>query len=362
MSHAAPVLMINTERGWRGGESQLQLLVRGLSASCPTFTVCQPGAPLAQALHADGLPVAELAMGGPLDVAAAWRLRRLARQCGARALHAHTSHGHALALMAALGTGIPVLVTRRVDFAVKRGLSARWKYGPAVQRFIAVSAAVAGVLAAGGVDPSRITVIRDGVDEQRLLVSVEPVLRRELDLPNDAVLVGCVAHLTDHKDHRTLLAAWAEVERRAPHAWLAIVGTGELEVELKAQAQALHLACVVFTGFRSDIPAVLRSCDVFTLTSHLEGLGSSVMDAMLMGLPVVATRAGGLPELVDDGVTGWTVPVRDPRALAEALCAAILNPEMRRRCGEAGRRRAHPTFTAQRMVAEHLALYQEILP
>lgn len=362
MNDPGPVLMINTERGWRGGESQLQLLVRGLPATCPTLTVCPPASPLAQALRADGLPVAELAMGGQLDLPAAWRLRRLARACGARALHAHTSHGHALALLAALGTGLPVLVTRRVDFPVKRGVTARWKYGPAVRRFIAVSQAVAGVLAAGGVDPARITVIRDGVDPERLAVPVEPVLRRELALPADAVLVGCVAHLADHKDHRTLLAAWAAVERRAPQAWLAIVGTGELEAALKAQVAGSGLARVVFTGFRADIPAVLRSLDVFTLSSHLEGLGSSVMDAMLLGLPVVATRAGGIPELVDDGVTGFTVPVRDHRALAEALCTAILDPDLRRRCGEAGRGRAHPAFTARRMVEEHMKLYREILP
>jgi glycosyltransferase involved in cell wall biosynthesis len=362
MSDPGPVLMINTERGWRGGESQLHLLVRGLPAAWPTLTVCQPASPLAEALGRESLPCAGLAMGGQLDVAAAWRLCRLARRVGARALHAHTSHGHALALLAAAGTGIPVLVTRRVDFPVKRGLGARWKYGGAVRRFIAVSGAVAAVLAAGGVAPERIAVIRDGVDPDRLAGPLEPVLRRELALPDGAVLVGCVAHLTDHKDHRTLLDAWAAVERRAPQAWLAIVGTGELEAALKAQAATLGLTRVVFTGFRADIPAVLRSCDVFTLSSHMEGLGSSVMDAMLMGLPVVATRAGGIPELVEDGTTGFTVAVRDHRALAEALCRAILDPDLRRRLGEAGRVRADPAFTARRMVEEHMKLYREILP
>ncbi len=358
---AGPILMINTERGWRGGESQLHLLVRGLPAAWPHLTVCQPGSPLARTLRDDGLPVRELAMGGQLDLLAAWRLRRLALGVQARVLHAHTSHAHALALLAACGTGIPVLVTRRVDFPVKRGLAARWKYGAAVRRFIAVSAAVARVLEAGGVEPARIAVIRDGVEPGRLRAPVEPVLRRELALPDGAVLTGCIAHLADHKDHRTLLTAWAEVERRAPQAWLAIVGTGELEAALKAQAAELHLARVVFTGFRDDIPAVLRSLDVFTLSSHMEGLGSSVMDAMLVGLPVVATRAGGIPELVDDGTTGLTVPVRDHRALADALCRASLDPELRRRLGDAGRDRADPAFTARRMVDEHVRLYGEIL-
>jgi glycosyltransferase involved in cell wall biosynthesis len=362
MVPARPVVMVNTEHGWRGGENQLLLLVRGLPAACPVVTVCQPGSPLADELRRHGCALRELAMGGQLDLLAAWRLRRLARDLDARALHAHTSHAHALCLLAALGGDPPVLVTRRVDFPVKRGVVARWKYGARVRRFIAVSAAVAEVLAAGGVARERIAVIRDGVDPERFAAAAPPVLRRELALPDGAVLVGCVAQLTDHKDHRTLLAAWAEVEARAPQAWLAIVGQGELEAELKAQAATLGLKRAVFTGFRRDMPEVMRSLDVFTLSSHLEGLGSSVMDAMFCGLPVVATWAGGLGELVADGVTGLLVGVRDHQALATALARVILDPALRQCFGQAGRELAQPAFTARRMVDEHVALYREVLP
>jgi glycosyltransferase involved in cell wall biosynthesis len=360
MSEKSPLLMINTERGWRGGENQLAVLVRGLPTDWLTMTVCQPGSPLALELKKHGQPVAEIPMGGGGDLLAAWRIRALAKRVGARALHAHTSHGHALALTATIGWNLPVLVTRRVDFPLKRGFAARWKYGERVRRFIAVSQAVGDVLAAGGIPTERIAVIRDGVDPARLRDAV-PTLRQELGLDHAAVLVGCVAHLADHKDHRTLLAAWAQVERSAPHAHLALVGTGELEDELKQLAQDLKLRRVVFTGFRSDVGSVLRSLDVFTLSSHLEGLGSSVQDAMLCGLPVVATRAGGLPELVRDGETGLLVPVRGVDALAQALICMTTSSDLRQRCGRAGLVAADPAFTAARMVAEHVALYEQVL-
>lgn len=354
--------MINTEHGWRGGENQLALLVCGLPSPWPTYTVCQPGSPLVTTLRGAHQHVEEITMRGPMDIIAAWRIRCLIKRLKACAVHAHTSHGHTLALLATTGLNVPVLVTRRVDFPLKRGWLSRWKYGPRVQRFIAVSSAVGHILSRGGIETTRVSVIRDGVNPTRIAEVQTGHFKQEFNIPAHAVLVGCIAHLTDHKDHRTLLDAWAQVERRSPDAWLAIIGTGELEATLKSHAATLGLQHIVFTGFRRDIPAILHSLDIFTLSSHLEGLGSSVMDAMLAGVPVVATRAGGIPELVTHERTGLLVPIRDPSALADALCRVIVDRDLRQRLGIAGRYAAEPAFTAQRMVDEHVALYQELMP
>jgi glycosyltransferase involved in cell wall biosynthesis len=151
------------------------------------------------------------------------------------------------------------------------------------------------------------------------------------------------------------------VRARVPSVRFVIVGEGELEARLRAQAAALDLgASVVFAGFRSDLDAVLPAFDVFCLSSQMEGLGTSLLDAMCYGRAVVATAAGGIPEAVEDGVTGRVVPPRQPEALARALAEVLEDREQRERLGAAGRRRFLDRFTAERMVDETLAVYGEV--
>jgi glycosyltransferase involved in cell wall biosynthesis len=148
---------------------------------------------------------------------------------------------------------------------------------------------------------------------------------------------------------------------RVPEARLVIAGEGELRPALEAQVRERGLADrVIFAGFRRDLDRLLPAFSVFCLSSRLEGLGTSLLDAMAFGLPVVATAAGGIPEAVEDGVTGRLSPPRDPAALAGAL-ADILGDETRRRAfGAAGRRRFLEHFTADHMVAATLAVLEEV--
>jgi glycosyltransferase involved in cell wall biosynthesis len=351
--------MLNTEHGWRGGEHQLLLLLRGLDAGSPALTVCQPASPLATALTEAGAPVLPLAMRGSLHLGAAWAIRRAIRAHGITLVHAHTSHAHGLAALACRGTGVPLVVTRRVDFPLKRGWFSRWKYVAAVTRYAAVSHAVARVLAAGGVAPERIEVIHDGIDFARF-PQLDSTLRAEFRLPAQAVIIGIIAALTDHKDHRTLLTAFAEVCRQRTDCWLFIVGQGELEGELKRQVAELALERVVFTGFRADIANLMRGLDIAVLSSHLEGLGSSLMDAMYCSLPVLATRAGGVPELILDGSDGLLVGVRDVAGMAAALLRLIGDPELRRALGAAAHATAVKRFSGVAMVAAYQALYRRL--
>jgi glycosyltransferase involved in cell wall biosynthesis len=117
---------------------------------------------------------------------------------------------------------------------------------------------------------------------------------------------------------------------------------------------------VVFAGFRRDLDRILPAFSIFCLSSHLEGLGTSLLDAMAFGLPVVATAAGGIPEAVDDGVSGRIVPPRDPTALADALADVLSDEERRKTLGAAGRRLFLQRFTADRMVEETLRVVEEI--
>jgi glycosyltransferase involved in cell wall biosynthesis len=242
-----------------------------------------------------------------------------------------------------------------VDFPLRGPLS-RWKYR-ACDRVIAVSRKIAEVLGRHGVPPERIRVVYEGVPDRPAAPGGREALA-EMGVPPGCPVIGNVAALTDHKDHATLLEAAARVRPRVPEARFVIVGDGPLREPLEALCRDRGLGDRwIFAGFRHDLDRLFPAFTVFCLSSHMEGLGTSLLDAMAFSCPVVATAAGGIPEAVEDGVTGRVVPVRDHAALADALVDLIESPERARSMGAAGRRRFEERFTAERMVDETLAAY-----
>jgi glycosyltransferase involved in cell wall biosynthesis len=166
-------------------------------------------------------------------------------------------------------------------------------------------------------------------------------VRQELGLPEDALVVGTVGSLTPKKDHHTLLRAAARAARSVPGLRVVVVGQGPLEDDLRAAAGDLGIGeAVLFTGHREDARRLLGAFDVFALPSLHEGLPISLLEAMARARPVVASRAGGMPEVVTDGRDGLLVPVGDAPALGDALVRLLRNPGLRERLGRAARRRA----------------------
>ena len=353
------VLHVDSARGWRGGQNQVLLTAEGMAGRGHEVVVaCPGGAPLADRARQAGLQTRDVPFaGGDLSPRAAVALRALVRSFRPNVVHVHDPHAAAAALVLPR-TPARLVASRRVDFALRGPLS-RWKYRRC-GRVIAVSRAVARVLEEGGLRADAVRVVYEGVPDRPPAAGGEAVLRA-LGVPAGAPVVGNVAALTGHKDQATLLAAAARVRDRVPSARFVIAGQGELEQDLRARARALGLDDrVVFAGFRKDLDQVIPAFDVFCLSSHMEGLGTSLLDAMCYGRAVVATSAGGIPEAVEDGVTGRVVPPRDPEALATALADVLLDPGRRAQMGAAGRARFLARFTAERMVEETLAVYAEI--
>lgn len=328
---------------WRGGEAQvLELAKRLIRRGHDALVVCPPGSALVRRLGREGIPWHSILMRGEWDIRAACALARVLRRWRPDVVHLHTSHAHTLGLLACgLGRSeVRVVVSRRVDFPLHRGMLGRFKYGDRVDRFIAVSERIRGILLGAGLSPSNVITIHSGIDLGKFdHVGSSNGFWDGFGLPRGALLVGNVAALAPHKDQYTLLqAARRVVERISPVRFL-IVGEGELEGVLRRQRDEMGLReQVVFTGFRWDVGAILRILDVFVLSSYLEGLGSSVLDAMLCALPVVATQVGGIPEMVADGRSGLLVPPRDPDALADAIGALLKDEDRRKRFGQEGRR------------------------
>jgi glycosyltransferase involved in cell wall biosynthesis len=349
------ILHVDTAAGWRGGQNQVLLTARGMAARGHQVTLaCRGDGILEDSARSAGLDVHAFPFRGDWSPSATLGLARLARRDPPDVVHAHDPH----ALAAVLVVGAPRVGSRRVDFALQ-GRASRWKYSRC-ERIIAVSDAVAAVLRRDGVAPDRVRVVYEGVPDRRPEPGGRAMLE-SLGVPMTALVVGSVAALADHKDHKTLLSSAAEVTARVPAAHFVIVGDGERKADLHAQAAALGLqGRVFFTGFRQDLDRLIPAFDVFCLSSKMEGLGTSLLDAMCFARPVVATAAGGIPEAVEDGVTGRVVPVQDPAALAAALVAVLLDRSERERLGTAGRRRFEARFSADRMVDATLAVYGEL--
>jgi len=355
------VLHVDTALSWRGGQNQVLLAARGMAArGHEVRVVCRSGGALAERARAEGLATTSVGFRGDLWPPGLASLAKALRSFRPDVVQLHDPHAVTAGLLALrLAPGPAAVATRRVDFPLRSPLS-RWKYA-ACERVIAVSQAIAGVLRSGGLRPDRVRVVYEGVPDRRPASGGQEALR-DLGIPDGSPVIGNVAALTDHKDHRTLIQAAALVLERAPRARFVILGEGELRSGLERQAAALGLGgrCV-FAGFRNDLDRILPAFTLFCLSSKLEGLGTSLLDAMCFGVAVVATAAGGIPEAVEDGVTGRLAPPRDPAALAAALVELLEDEGRRRDLGAAGRRRFEERFSADRMVDETLRVYSELL-
>lgn len=358
------VMHVDTERTWRGGEQQVHYLATGLVKRGVEVTlVCQQGSALAQEARASGLEVRELRMRGETDVPAALRIRHWFKQGHYDLLHMHTSHAHSLGVIASIFGGIPrLVVSRRVDFLPQGNPFSRFKYRYHRLHFITVSRIISEILMDAGVPRERIDVVLSGIDPNRFRRAQYADLRKELGIAPERKVIGNIGHLTPHKGQIDLIRAMPKIVTAHPLAMAVIVGDGELREELKVEVQRLGMdRFVIFTGFRRDIPDLLHLFDLFAFPSRLEGLGTSLLDAMSVGLPIVATQSGGIPEIVTDKLNGLMVPPANPELLADALIHLLYHPNEARQYGEAGRHRVENEYTMDRMVEGNLAVYRQLL-
>lgn len=352
------ILHVDTATEWRGGQNQIVVTAEGQKAlGHEVLVFANASGQLAERSLAVGLSVHRALVGrGDLSPRTVTATLEAARAFAPDVIHVHESHGLVGAILAARRAAVrPLLVaSRRVDFPL--GFVSRLKYGR-LDRLLAVSRAVREVLIAGGLSAGKVVLVHEGVKDRPPRPGGREALAT-LGVPAGALVIGNVAQLVDHKDHATLLRAAAIVLKSRPETRFVICGDGPLREELLALARSLGIAeRVIFAGFRADLDALIPAFDIFCLSSHLEGLGTSVLDAMCFGVAVVATRAGGIPDSVVDGETGKLAPPRDHQALADALVEVLASPEIRARYGAVGRARFAKEFTSAAMVEATLAAY-----
>jgi L-malate glycosyltransferase len=355
---------IDTARTWRGGQNQVLLTVNGLRAMGQRASlIAHPDGELRRRA-AEGLDLIPIAPRTEMDLSAAWRLSRVVKRLRPDVVHAHDAHGTAMASLGlSLGSPTPapaLIVSRRVDFHLNRNSFSRWKHRQ-VDSFIAASEAIRKMLVADGVPSERVVTVHEGIDLEHVLAAPPVNVHQAFWLPHQAPVVGNVAALVPHKGHRHLIEAAHLVVREMPDTRFLILGEGELREQLERQIRDYHLEKhVLLAGFRTDVIGCIKGFDLFVMSSVTEGLGTSLLDAMACSRASVATRAGGIPELVEAGRTGVLVEPRDHAAMAREIVRLLKDDELRRQMGEAARTRVAERFTVERMVAETAAVYERV--
>lgn len=354
------VLHIDTERGWRGGERQALWLALELARrGHVSVFAARRGDLMASRAREAGLDVVDCSPATELDPLAAWRLRReiVARRIDI--VHAHTAHAVAVGAMATRGTGVPLVVSRRVDFRLRDNIGTRWKYRRAAM-IVAVSNAVADVLKASGISSAGLTVVPDGVDLTRTVQPATTDTLARCGVEPDRPLVVQVAQLVGHKDPVNFVRAMAYANRANPKLQALLVGDGPLRSEVADEIRRLDLARTVhLAGYRAEADSLLAAATIACLSSREEGMGSVLLDAMAFGRPIAATRAGGIPEVVVDGESGLLADRENPEALGTAIARLAGDAAFAARLAAAGRRRVEE-FSVPRMTDRMIDVYDRV--
>ena len=353
------ILHIDPERNWGGGEAQvLGLLTYLCRKGHRNDLLTHPGGRLFEQSGPLGVKRLSLMPRNDLDLRPVPALRRLIRSEKYDIVHFHTKRAHALSLWLPRGPQSPkYVVTRRMDYPETRSWYTRYLYNRRVDGVVAISRVIMNLLIEAGVEPERIRLIHSGIDPQRFDRCADGSASAEYE-----AVVGIIASLEERKGHRYLFEAAAILKQRGHRIKYLVAGEGSARRELEERVKALNLGDEVrFCGFVSDAPAYLSQIDIFILPSLYEGLGVAVLEAMAAGKPVIASRVGGLPELVADRVTGLLVAPKNTEGLAQAIARLAGEKSLAREMGKRGAERARASFSLEQMAAKNEAYYYELI-
>ncbi|MCS7205110.1 MAG: glycosyltransferase [Leptospiraceae bacterium] len=343
------ILHLNPTKTWRGGEQQTLYLAKYLQNQKEVEQI------LAGTYHSElqkecqkrNIPYKSFPFWNELDVYSSYKLAEFLIKNQIQILHCHTAKAHSLGLLTKWFCEkkkypIKLIISRRVDFSFKRTSFfhqiSRWKYhSNLIDCYIAISEKVKSVLISDGIDPQKIEVIYSGIDLERYKKSTKTskeTLKKEFQI-TDEIIIGNVAALVDHKDHETLILAASILKSQPLPKWkIIIVGDGEKKRDLQTLIRRHQLENeIILAGFRKNVFDFYQLFDIFAMSSKEEGLGTSILDAMVFGLPIVATNGGGIPEIVQHQKGGFISPIRDSQKFATHLKELILKPSIRKKMG-----------------------------
>ena len=370
------ILHLSAARTWRGGEQQLAYLAAELrKAGIRQWICCVKGSMMEAFCREQRFEFFTYRKGFPLNPLVGWRVKKLCKKLKIKILHTHDSHAHTFAMLSVLlGNRTPLVVHRRVDFPIGGNFFSTWKYNhPQIKKIICTSHGIREVTVPGIRDVSKLTVVHSGIDFARFGLSKDgrPIgeatpknrLREEFNVPDSQLVIANVAAIAPHKDYFTFVKTAEILLKNGLSARFFIIGEDGGEEEairnfIREKDLEKHFT---LTGFRSDIPQLLPGVDLLLFTSKTEGIGGATLEAFACRVPVVATVTGGVPEVVEDGVTGFLAPVGDAAALAAQVQRMLEDETLRKRLiANAFEKVKH--FTKEKTAVGVMAVYEEVTP
>ncbi len=357
------IVHVDTGLSMRGGQRQLLLLARGLRERGHSQLIVAPeDSPLLVEANAEDFHTLALPRRDPAHARGIRKLRRKLREEAPHVIHAHDGAGQTIAWLASMGIEVKRVASRRVTFLPRRKIDYRLKYQHTAHAVIAVSEFVKQIATSTGVEPSRVEVISDGIElPQRLPdAKMRAQARERWGLSPEHFVAGFLASSAPEKGQDIAEQAFNLVARALPKARLVVAGHLPSEAAPTRRHAGRHDDRICRLGYQRNLDEFFAGLDLFLMPSRSEGLGSSAIIAMARGVPVVASRVGGLPEIVLGGKTGWLVAPESPESLAGAILAAARDLELLRKIGGQARRHAR-NFSAERMTTRTEALYYRVL-
>lgn len=328
------ILHINAGEVWSGIEQRIFSISRLLNSDqFKIILAVSPSSPLCKKAGSYNIPLLSLKIGKwKFNPVVIWKLSRFLKTHKVDILHTHRSSDHWIGVLAVRLFGLSgqckIIRTRHNFTRIKNNWINNKLYKEWTDRIIAVAEVIKRQLIdENNIFKNKIITIHSSIDVKKFNDNFSgEAIRKEFSIASDTVVLGMIGRLREHKDYPNMFEALKIIIKRVRNIKLLIVGDGILESELKSMVQKMELSnYVIFAGKREDIPRILSEIDIFVLSSSVEGSPAVIKEALIMEKPVVSTNVGGIPEIIQDGVTGILVPPHNPEALANAILDVINN-------------------------------------
>ncbi len=357
------ILHIDLEKSLRGGQKQVINLIEELKEfpDVENLLVCKNGSELAKYAEENGIAHKKIKVSCECDLFAVLKLKGIILSENPDIVHFHSGHAHSIGYLALKNNRkIKKIITRRVHFDIRNNFFTKKKYAD-VDKVVCISKYIRGKVREYGVPDKNIELIYSGVKFREAVNNIS-YLEKEFKI-GSRIKFGMLTALVigKHKDFRSLFEAIKILKNRNGDFVFFIIGTGKDRKKIISISKELNISDrIMFTGFRYDIPELLSFLDIYVHSAENEGLGTSIIEAMGMGLPVIATEAGGIPEIIENNKNGFLCKIKDGKDLADKMEILLQDDKLRENIGDNNKVRARD-FSSEFMVKKNYELYKELL-
>jgi L-malate glycosyltransferase len=362
------LIQFTAARGWRGHEQKIIYLYeafRDFGYAEDQWIICPEGSEVHKVAASKNMQVITFEYKGEYNLKFAKRLKQIVTENRADEIFIHSSQAHTLGVLSALVYGLkaPLVLCRTMIKRVDTNFLRKWKYNyKAIKKIICVSQPVVDVLKFAVKDHSKLCVVGSVTDINKFTHINTGILRREFNIPADYKIIGNIAAFTPMKDLHTWVRTVAELHNRRVKAKYILIGDGPQEAEIKALIAELGIADEIYLpGFRKDIPQVLPEFDLFLFTSNNEPTGGVLLESYACHVPIVAANAGGIPEVVQDGITGLMAEVGNPISFADKVVQLLEDTALQQQFTDNGYQFLLENFTKEVIAKKMFDELNEVL-